>query len=117
MADDVANVEVIKWVALFYKLGASPKDFIPKEKFRITTEFKTNSVLKTNQTTGKHCATIRPHRLKMTWNMPILVRLQATTSWAWTVTFFTTLEREVLWGPKHKNSIQYSSIYTAGSTC
>ena len=35
MADDVANVDTIKCVALFYKLGAAPKDFIRKEKFRI----------------------------------------------------------------------------------
>ena len=37
----------------------------------ITTEFLKKIVVKTNQTTGKR-ATIRPHRLKMTWNMPIL---------------------------------------------
>ena len=35
MADDVANVDIIKWVAFFYKLGAAPKDFIRKENFRI----------------------------------------------------------------------------------
>ena len=35
MADDVANVDIIKCVALFYKLGAAPKDSIRKEKFRI----------------------------------------------------------------------------------
>ena len=35
MADDVANVDIIKCVALCYKLGAAPKDFIRKEKFRI----------------------------------------------------------------------------------
>ena len=35
MADDVANVDIIKCVALFYKLGAAPKDFTRKEKFRI----------------------------------------------------------------------------------
>ena len=35
MADDVANVDIIKCVALFYKLGAAPKDFIRKEKFLI----------------------------------------------------------------------------------
>ena len=28
MADDVANVDIIKCVALFYKLGAAPKDFM-----------------------------------------------------------------------------------------
>ena len=32
MADDVANVDIIKCVALVYKLGAAPKDFIRKEK-------------------------------------------------------------------------------------
>ena len=31
----MANVDIIKCVALFYKLGAAPKDFIRKEKFRI----------------------------------------------------------------------------------
>ena len=31
----MANVDVIKCVALFYKLGAAPKDFIRKEKCRI----------------------------------------------------------------------------------
>ena len=35
MADDVANVNIIKCVALFYKLGVGPKDFIHKEKFLI----------------------------------------------------------------------------------
>ena len=35
MVDDVANVDVIKCVALFCKLGAAPTDFIRKEKFRI----------------------------------------------------------------------------------
>ena len=35
MADAVANVDIIKCVALFYKLGAVPKDFIRMEKFRI----------------------------------------------------------------------------------
>ena len=35
MADDVGNVDIINFVALFYKLGAEPKDFIRKEKFRI----------------------------------------------------------------------------------
>ena len=34
-ADDVANVDIIKCVALFYKLGAAPKVFIRKEKFCI----------------------------------------------------------------------------------
>ena len=34
MADDVGNVNIIKCVALFYKLGAAPKDFILKENFR-----------------------------------------------------------------------------------
>ena len=32
MADDVANVDIIKCVSLFYKLGAAPKDFIRMEK-------------------------------------------------------------------------------------
>jgi len=40
---------------------------------------------------------------------------QATTSWGWD--FRPALEREVLWGHEHKNSIQWSSIYTAGSAC
>ena len=31
----MANVDIIKCVALFYKLGAAPKDFIRKEKVRI----------------------------------------------------------------------------------
>ena len=31
----MANVDIIKCVALFYKLGAAPKDLIPKEKCRI----------------------------------------------------------------------------------
>ena len=35
MADDVANVDIIKCDALVYKLGAAPKDFIRKEKFCI----------------------------------------------------------------------------------
>ena len=35
MADDVTNVDIIKCVALFYKLLAALKDFIRKEKFRI----------------------------------------------------------------------------------
>ena len=35
MADEVANVDIIRCVALFYKLGAAPKDFIRKENFRI----------------------------------------------------------------------------------
>ena len=35
MEDDVAHVDIIKCVALFYKLGAAPKDFIRKETFRI----------------------------------------------------------------------------------
>ena len=32
---DENTVDVIKCVALFYKLGSSAKDFIRKEKFRI----------------------------------------------------------------------------------
>ena len=32
--EDVANVDIIKCVAL-YQLGAAPKDFIRKEKYRI----------------------------------------------------------------------------------
>ena len=35
MADNVANADIIKCVALFYKLGAAPKDFIRKENFRV----------------------------------------------------------------------------------
>ena len=35
MADDEANVDIIKCVALFYNLGAAPKDFIRKKKIRI----------------------------------------------------------------------------------
>ena len=35
MADDAANVDIIKCVALFYKLGAAPKDFIRKKKIHI----------------------------------------------------------------------------------
>ena len=31
----MANVDIIKCVALFYKLGAVPKDVIRKEKFCI----------------------------------------------------------------------------------
>ena len=31
----MANVDIIKCVALFYKLGAAPKDFIRKENFCI----------------------------------------------------------------------------------
>ena len=33
MADNVANVDIIKCAALFCKLGAAPKDFIRKENF------------------------------------------------------------------------------------
>ena len=35
MPDDVADVDIIKCVALFYKLGAGTKDFIRKEKILI----------------------------------------------------------------------------------
>ena len=35
MADDVASIDIVKCVALFYKFVVAPKDFIRKEKFRI----------------------------------------------------------------------------------
>ena len=35
MAHDAANVDIIKCIALFYKLGEAPKDFIRKKKIRI----------------------------------------------------------------------------------
>ena len=31
----MANVDIIEWVALFYKLGAALKDFVRNEKFRV----------------------------------------------------------------------------------
>jgi hypothetical protein len=39
------TVDVIKCVALFYKLGSSPKDFIRKEKFRMQLPCSVRKVL------------------------------------------------------------------------
>ena len=72
-----------------------------------------------NQTTGKHRVTIWPHCLKMTWDMPILatsdyiVRMILKNS----DPFYGNREGCIVrpWAQKN-NSIQWSSIYNAGST-
>jgi len=44
MAADVVSFDIVKCVALSYKLGAAPKDFIRKEKFRIKLPHSAQSI-------------------------------------------------------------------------